>query len=39
MHKQDLDPSGFVDPAIAKNYNGDYHRLYVGRIDAVLERV
>lgn len=29
---QDLNPAGFLDPSIEKNYNGDYHRMYVGEI-------
>lgn len=36
MHKQDLDPDGFIDPSIADHYDGDYHRLYVARIDSAL---
>ena len=34
---QDIEPNGFLDPAIAENYAaGDYHRMYVGEITAVL---
>lgn len=34
---QDIEPNGFLDPAIAKNYTaGDYHRMYVGEITSVL---
>lgn len=34
---QDLDPAGFLDPAIARNYTNDaLHRLYVGKIEKVL---
>ncbi len=29
---QDLDPKGFIDADIENNYNGDYHRMYVGEI-------
>jgi len=29
---QDLDPAGFLDPGIEGNYNGDYHRMFVGEI-------
>ncbi len=38
MAYQDLDPSGFIDPAIADCYNGDYHRMYIGEIVKVLKR-
>lgn len=36
--KQDIDPSGFLDPTIAPDCYpaNDYHRLYVGEIVAVL---
>ena len=36
IHKQDIDPAGFVEPTIADNYHGDYHRLYVAEIVAAL---
>lgn len=40
MYTQDIDPSRFLDPTIAGNYqNGDYHRLYVGEITKVLMQV
>ncbi|MCL2106118.1 MAG: flavin reductase [Oscillospiraceae bacterium] len=32
---QDIDPRGFIDPKIESNYNGDYHRMYVGKIVGV----
>lgn len=36
---QDMDPKGFVDSEIAKNYNGDdYHRVYVGEIVACYKK-
>ena len=38
IHKQDIDPAGFVEPSLAGNYNGDYHRLYVAEIVAALAR-
>jgi flavin reductase (DIM6/NTAB) family NADH-FMN oxidoreductase RutF len=38
VHAQDLDPAGFIDPTIAANYTGnDFHRLYVGAIEAAWE--
>lgn len=34
IHAQDLDPAGFIDPAIAPHYaEGDWHRMYVGAIE------
>ncbi len=38
IHKQDLDPKGFVEASLAGNYDGDYHRLYVAEIVATLAR-
>ena len=36
IYWQDMDPAGFVSPAIAANYPGkDYHRFYFGEIVAV----
>jgi flavin reductase (DIM6/NTAB) family NADH-FMN oxidoreductase RutF len=33
IYWQDMDPRGFVDPAIQENYPGkDYHRIYFGEI-------
>ena len=29
---QDMNPKGFLDESIEKNYNGDYHRIYIGEI-------
>ena len=29
---QDIDPKGFLDESIENNYNGDYHRVYIGEI-------
>lgn len=37
---QDLNPAGFIDESIEKNYaNKDYHRMYVGEILKVLKKV
>ena len=34
LYAQDLEPKGFLDPAILRNYpSGDVHRLYVGAIE------
>jgi len=38
LHRQDLDPAGFADPAIHGHYRGDYHRLYVGEVTDALVR-
>ncbi len=36
IYWQDMDPSGFLDPEIGKNYpQKDYHRIYFGEIVAV----
>ena len=36
VYWQDMDPRGFVTPAIAANYPGkDYHRMYFGEIAAI----
>lgn len=36
---QDIDPSGFIDKSIDKNYaDADYHRMYVGEIIKVLSK-
>ena len=33
----DIDPDGFIDKAINKNYqNNDYHRMYIGKIEQIL---
>ncbi len=29
---QDINPEGFLDESIEGNYNGDYHRVYIGEI-------
>lgn len=29
---QDMNPEGFLDESIESNYNGDYHRIYIGEI-------
>ncbi|MDR1858901.1 MAG: flavin reductase family protein [Treponema sp.] len=37
LYTHDIDPSRFLAPEIAKNYpEGDYHRLYVGEVLALL---
>ena len=33
-----IDPSGFIDPKIENNYNGDYHTSFIGRIVKVLQK-
>ena len=38
VHKQDLDPTGFIDPSIHLHYSDDYHRLYIGEIIQGLRR-
>ena len=38
LHYQDIDPAGFIDPAIDRHYNNDYHRVYVGQVLQVLTR-
>lgn len=32
IYGQFLDPDGFIDQSLEKNYNNDYHKLYVGKI-------
>lgn len=39
MAFQDLNPNGFLDPAIFDLYEGDYHRMYVGEVVKVLQKV
>ena len=34
---QDMNPKGFIDESIENNYNGDYHRIYIGEIVKVFE--
>jgi len=37
IYFQDMDPRGFLNPAIAKNYpQKDYHRIYFGEIVSVF---
>jgi flavin reductase (DIM6/NTAB) family NADH-FMN oxidoreductase RutF len=31
-----IDPDGFVDPSIEKNYTGDYHRVYFGQVQRIF---
>ncbi|MBL8968290.1 MAG: flavin reductase [Spirochaetaceae bacterium] len=39
LHAQDLDPACFVDPSIAGHYESlDWHRLYVGAVEAAWKR-
>jgi len=38
MAAQDIDPAGFIDPAVEKCYHNDYHRVYTGEITKVLKR-
>ncbi len=38
LYTQDIDPKGFLDPALSGFYQNDYHRLYVGAIEKVLRR-
>lgn len=38
LYIQDLDPKGFLDPALSGFYENDYHRVYVGAIEKVLHR-
>lgn len=36
---QDMDPAGFIDPSLAKNYAaGDYHRMYAAEILKVYQK-
>lgn len=40
IYVSDINPQNFVDPTIAKWYeNGDYHRLYVGAVEAALKKI
>ncbi len=32
IYSQFLDPDGFIDQSLEKNYDNDYHKLYVGKI-------
>jgi len=32
IYADHIDPAGFLDPTIAQNYSGDYHRVYFGQI-------
>lgn len=39
IHSQFLDPKCFIDTSIEKNYNnGDYHKMYVGKIIKGLKK-
>ena len=37
LYYQDIDPSHFLDPAINKMYNNDYHRMYIGEITNIIK--
>ena len=40
LYTQDMDPSRFLDPSIMASYkDGDFHRIYVGEITKVLQRI
>lgn len=40
LYYQDMDAQSFLDDAIEANYNGaDYHRVYIGEIVKVLEKI
>ena len=34
---QDMDPAGFLDPALHSHYDNDHHRIYTGEIVRVLK--
>ncbi len=39
LHKQKLDPAGFIDPALDEFYlEKDYHEIFVGEIVEVLQK-
>lgn len=38
LYFSDLDPAHFLDPALEKFYNADYHRMYVAEITDVLKK-
>ena len=38
IYFQDFDPNNFLDPAIAKEYDNDFHRVYIGEIVRALSR-
>jgi len=39
LYAQDMDPSLFLEESIENNYHGsDYHRMYIGEIETVLEK-
>ena len=37
LYYQDIDPANFLDPAINKMYNNDYHRMYIGEIIRIIK--
>jgi flavin reductase (DIM6/NTAB) family NADH-FMN oxidoreductase RutF len=36
IYADKIDPAGFLDPSIEKNYSGDYHRVYFGQVLRIL---
>jgi flavin reductase (DIM6/NTAB) family NADH-FMN oxidoreductase RutF len=32
IYRDKIDPAGFLDPAIDRNYSGDYHTVYFGQV-------
>lgn len=38
LYFSDLDPAHFLDPAIEKFYNEDYHRMYAAEITGILKK-
>ncbi len=36
LHRQRLDPAGFIDPEIEKHYSDDYHYVFIGEIEDCL---
>jgi len=38
VYKQKLDNECFIDPSIEKNYDNDYHYMYIGEIVEVLKK-
>ena len=37
LYYQDIDPAHFLDPAINKLYDNDYHRMYIGQIIKIIK--
>jgi flavin reductase (DIM6/NTAB) family NADH-FMN oxidoreductase RutF len=38
IYYQDVDPHHFLAPDIAKHYDNDYHRLYMGEVVAIYQK-